>query len=792
MLSSKLAFTQNQSNYSLEIIGTPLFPQEQGKVTGDTMAIRFNIYKDKGLSSEARQQFIRQGAEVILEANEFIDGIKQKPMEYIQGSIIPLSKEIGRREISSSITVSVLIDRSGSINATDMEKIKQAVKSIVEQIPNGAVFYSWFQDTVSSSVPLNRSNFEQANFSTSKYNTDLNNAIYMKLLEFDSSSVIPNESLEQNYKRNKEVAGRKTLNNYLIVLTDGADDIRRIMKYEDPKYEIIPEPKLYNVLHQYSSKVKVYVLGFGDSTSFFNEEKLKNIVKANSNPNGFYLAKPDSVLYLFKNTIMEQLAADYEARFLTHQATIYAGEERTLQFEINQPIRATGQLTFSKGSKYVPLSVKPQNILSILLYGLIAGIVFIIIVLIIIQLLLPLLKNRIFSLKYVKHYKASSNELKKTCPYDYQEIKEGVKIVVKCGHIVHWECWKANDYKCPEFGQNCKQGKQDFFDISDPFSKKNKLFYLNWVLYGLIGGFFTWLIYVLPGQSLLFSGLSEKLVRWLSLSQLSDESVNLFVVKIAPLFIIGILMGFFLSLFFTGIEEYRKRSLLIIAKIFFRGVIGSFVGFISFLIGNILIILIGQPETSKWIDWIPWLFFGGLIGYSLTIKTTLVWKHGLFGGLFSIIFSFIVIYFTTTDTANISMLIAFMIYGAGLGASIATVRSMAEEYFIKILNGPQQGRTIAVHKWMAPKNGMMEEAYIGRSNICHIQMNWEKKSDIAEKHAKMYIHRARKTPVLVSIQKDKTTLYDERIDMVVGKEYDLKNGTTFKIGETVFQYIEKD
>ncbi len=132
-----------------------------------------------------------------------------------------------------------------------------------------------------------------------------------------------------------------------------------------------------------------------------------------------------------------------------------------------------------------------------------------------------------------------------------------------------------------------------------------------------------------------------------------------------------------------------------------------------------------------------------------------------------------------------------MVYGAGLGVSIATVRSTAEQYFIKIMNGTKEGNMIAVHKWMSSQGGL-NEVYLGRSNICEIQMNWEKGTDVGEKHAKMYINKARNMPVLVSLEKGKTTLYDNRLEMMLGKEYDLINGVTFKIGETTFQYIEKD
>jgi hypothetical protein len=264
-----------------------------------------------------------------------------------------------------------------------------------------------------------------------------------------------------------------------------------------------------------------------------------------------------------------------------------------------------------------------------------------------------------------------------------------------------------------------------------------------------------------------------------------------FISKISPWFLIGILFGFFLSLLFAYAEEYRRLSWPVLGRIILRGIIGAVVGFISIFLGVLCVLVFNIPDRNIWIDSIPWLLFGVAIGYSLSVKTTIVWKHGVIGGFISILFSIITLYNMTSGFEVFIVVISFMIFGAGLGFSIATVRSTSEHYFLKILNGTRQGNLIAVHKWMSALGGL-NDVYIGKSNICEIQMNWEKAHDVGDRHAKMYINKARKIPVLVSLMKGKSTMYDERIEMVTGKEYDLINGVTFKIGETIFQYIEKD
>ncbi|MCD4665191.1 MAG: hypothetical protein K8R68_07960, partial [Bacteroidales bacterium] len=384
------------------------------------------------------------------------------------------------------------------------------------------------------------------------------------------------------------------------------------------------------------------------------------------------------------------------------------------------------------------------------------------------------------------------NELRKECPYCSDPLKTGEAVIVKCKHIVHKACWGDFGHVCPEYGQNCNNGKQDYFDISDPFSKRNKKYYLKWVLFGLIGGFLSWFFYMITKDSRFAEGLGSATLN-LIVPNLSDEGFRaLFIDKVSSIILIGSLMGMFLTGFFAYIEEYRRKSLAVFGKILLRAFIGLLFGFISFFLGSIILILLNQPYSAVYFDWIPWIIFGVSIGLLLSIKTTIVWKHGVIGGLISIIFCFFSLYFMVGDLGYPALLIGFMIYGGGLGFSIATVRSSAEQYFLKILQGKKHEETIPVHKWMSFQGGH-NEVYIGKGFACEIQMNWEKNNpEIAEKHAKMFINNVRNVPVIISLEEERLTVFDDRTDMKPGQEYDLFNGNTFKIGNTVFQYVEKD
>jgi hypothetical protein len=796
--ASLVVFAQRIDTLDIEFSGKPKI-EADGSELSDTISIKFNLYKNQGKSNEQRVQYLKDGMDIQVNVNEYLGDDKEiKTPTYIEKSLRQIRRQIsGDSEIPSDITISLLVDRSGSIQEDEMELIRQAVKAFVENVPDGCLFFSWFHDDISTSIPLTRDNFNEAELKTSTLNTALYNAIYTKLQEFDTDAILINQQYENGLTKNNEISKRNSVNNYLIVLTDGEDDTEDIPKYSaDNDMEVISFPKLVSALEKNKSNVKVYTLGFGENSDNFDEEKLRQIAMASGNPNGYFLAQPDKIFDLLKVTITDEITPDYEIKLLNPKKKEYRGKRRTLELTILAPQAeiqvAKGSVDYAEGSTTNPFIVGKEAVWGTVLIGLITGVIFLLVVMIIIQLIIPLVKNKVFDIKHVTKYKPDEHEIRKECPYCGDPLNSGELVVVKCKHTVHKTCWGDYDHVCPEYGQNCNEGKQDYFDITDPFSRKNKIYYLNWVLYGLISGFLTWTIYLLLKDGGMIKGIAQHLVSMVSPNLSEQGTIDLFVVKIASLLLIGILMGFFLTTFFAYIEEYRRKNLTIMSRILLRGFIGGIAGFLSFYLGGIILIVLKQPYSRFLFDWIPWVIFGISLGLVLSVKTTISWKYGVLGGIISIIFGFIVLFAMVGDLGYNALLIGFMVYGAGLGFSIATVRTTAEQYFLKILQGKKHEETIPVHKWMSAQGGH-NEVYIGKGFSCEIQMNWESNNhEIADRHAKLYINPTRNIPVLISLEKDKITTFDDRFEMDPGKEYDLLNGNTIKIGNTVFQYIEKD
>ena len=212
------------------------------------------------------------------------------------------------------------------------------------------------------------------------------------------------------------------------------------------------------------------------------------------------------------------------------------------------------------------------------------------------------------------------------------------------------------------------------------------------------------------------------------------------------------------------------------------------------LVGGIIFCLLLSAVGTTYIPWycsLPaYILFSICMTLSLTIKSSIPTKSALIGGGISAIIGFIVLYFGGAISSNmgwLNMLLNFIIYGGGLGASLVTVRMLAERYFLVIKNGVKAGQRIPIHKWMNATGGG-NKVTIGKTNDCEIQMNWEKASKVADEHCQLYIDTARSLPILNPLVEG--VVFNVRTNLPANKTVILNNNDTFMIGDTVFEYVE--
>lgn len=695
------------------------------------------------------------------------------------------------QRIPSEFTFSVLVDLS--IPEVGKAKIYDAICKLVESAPNGCVYLSFFGDEVTPSVALTKDNVKKFkdSFSKSSENKYFYGALYAKLAEFSKSKAEFEESVitSSDYKRNAEISQRAYQNqdqNILFVFAEGYKSptieeniaFLEVTEYQKGTTHIVP---------------KVFAFYY---TEEGQDADIENVLQGVCNPHvagheGRYMPANDmtQVLNDFMEVVNDQMY-DYAFAYKATDSKKYFGKTSYVAEWKGDEL---GRGEFSIGSAEKPWPEHSESTMDTLMKFLIAILVTLLTIAFffaVMKVLVPFVQSKAFEVKYYKKYVPEANVSRRICHYCKQEIQEGQSIVVKCKHIMHVHCWQQNGYKCAEYGQNCKTGIQSHVEWKELLTWKS-LKDCHQTMAGIFAGFISWVIYELAGRGG-FEGLSKSIVTTFytakeGLPDLSTECIG----KTSAFLTIGLLLGFFLSMIFRYNDEYRKKDWKIALKIVGLSLLTSLIGVIAFAIGaDILCSLLSVIGTT----YIPWycsfpayILFSVGVALALTIKSSIPMKSALIGGGVSSIIGFIVLYFSSF-AGQMNMLLDFIIYGGGLGASLVTVRMLAEKYFLVFKVAAKELR-IPIHKWMNATGGG-NKVTLGMTGDCEIQMNWEKSNKVAKEHAQLYIDHERQLPMLKSLATG--VIYNTRAELPVGKPTVLSNGDTFKIGDTTFQYVETE
>ena len=680
--------------------------------------------------------------------------------------------------ISDDVVFWLMVDKSNTILQNDMDSMKFAIRETVETLPEGSVYLSFFDKEPSERILLSKDNFNEieAEFKITKESKNL----YQSIIH--NFEIFVKEELKKGAPK------------YLFVFTDGKINENSVSEVT----ELLKFPNIAKDLDSnFENQVQIHAFRYGNFP--FADQALMSICKQHRKEElkGEFQSTNDVAGSIASyNKIVDNLLADYEIILVNHSDKIYIGEQLTLQTIINNGNnKAFGEIRYAIGTKEIPEGpgVKSDHPYLAIIFG----VIFLFIAFFIMQAVIPFIvyKTSNFEKKFVKPYEPSDEEVEELCPFDMEPFEPGQLIVTKCSHKIHWECWKENGHKCMEYGQNCKDGIQFYFNKNHTFDLKKSPHYFKWAMSGLLGGLFTWIIFYFTSGYGIFSELVDVLLKVFYPERLKEEVDNIMQIssvakttfhsKIGGLLLAGMLLGFILTFLFSTINEFRQKKFRVLFAIFFRAVIGMTVGFISFLIGSIISIILGAYSNVAWIDAIPWLLFGGSIGLCLAYKTTIKWQDAFIGGIISGIISFFILY-TVYYLPAIGVILSFMLCCAGLGISIATKHHAAQKYFLKYKGERKQGE-IAIHKWMNESGGS-NEVTIGKSNHCIIQMNWDDSNKIHNMQAKLFLDPKRKQPTLRVLENGMT--FDGR-NASRDNLFQLKNGVKFKIGNTEFQYIEK-
>lgn len=719
-----------------------------------------------------------------------------------------------KKLVSNNLTIVILADQGSELDEAEYKTLLGSMVSFVEALPDYVKVYISMMGNSQTGVTMThrvkgRSDIEafvrsddvaERSGDAKKY---LYGSIISKIQEIGN---VPVEDCYYFYDfdtimpHNEELSNDTISDKILFVLSgkvDNSDDenfFRDKFLLHSDGYLTIPK-----------QLKAIYCIYFGDETDAETLGELAFISK--STPEGRFYSKfaVDSVKSVLLGAI-DSIAMDYRLFYSVGEKVTYNGQPVELNLDI-QKANAHGVKEYSIGNALNPITLNPSEgggrgnmrsrfFLNIL-YGLLVGIGVIAAMYGIMQFLVPWLQYKLFKKKYVKKFKASDVQTEgddvvlEQCYYCKDNFQEGDLIVTKCKHTVHWECWEENHDRCPEYGLNsCKEGIY-FYDKKHLADERNSPYFTSWLLYGLAGGLISWVLFKFF-TFLQFSlhidrcgGFLGYLPKLLASLIQGEDVACAYVSKIKPLLLCGLILGFVITFLFSYLIEFRKKTAKTILLMLARSAGNAVIGCLAFLLGSVVIIALGKSSNCWWIDWVPWLFFGIAIPWLISLKSDIGFKQAFIGGLVSAVFSFVAIY--GLGASQVVGALAFMIYAAGLGASIAVVHYVSENYFLHI-EGPTKERDIAIYKWMNVAGGS-NHVTIGSSINCVIQMNWDNSDQIQEKQVELYIDNDH--PYCMALT-DGTVYGNDNKPLKAGDSFMLTHGSHFTIGNTKFTYIEKD
>ncbi len=494
-----------------------------------------------------------------------------------------------------------------------------------------------------------------------------------------------------------------------------------------------------------------------------------------NNNNGFYMSTYNWTE--FKKHMLHTFNLNIPSSrfyFVNPNLKVYRGDKHKLIMNFYDAKKDTLITSVSTdivlGTVEDPIIVNDDSSLHILAVGGILGLFIFLLVYIVLQYIVPYLRYLYFLRKYVITYEGPNMSTNNTlvaqsCYYCKAPFKPGDKIVTKCEHTVHKECWDENGHHCPEYSDRCKCGSH-YYDSLHVYNPRNATFYLNWILMGILAAIFAWMMQLLLGE------LLDNWDFWVT-QQLPSVG-----------FFLGLFVTFFFSLIITRFYNLVHKLHWIILKSFVAAV-GCFLSF--YLTGFVIYIL--EITTLFFLfEWIPWTLSGFIIATMTTYGSRIHLRKAKFwfGILFGVVsmYSWQYIFINSEFSFRVLILFTYIIFAVGLAVSLAKIAPRSEHYYLKV-SGAIKEMDIALYKWFRNRPGVV--VTLGRSVNCSLQLSWDINSDIAPIQAELRIINEK--PFLIAVEDG---VFVEGEPLEVGRHERLYHGKSFVIGKTTFTYVEKD
>lgn len=488
-----------------------------------------------------------------------------------------------------------------------------------------------------------------------------------------------------------------------------------------------------------------------------------------------------------ENEIFKKLQIDYtDYRFVFENPDhkMYSGFGRTLVIDCyyNGGKIASGSTDIVMGSFFKPVLVNPFPVGLMLVRGFIFTMALLSIFFLICQMLIPAIRYRRFKQKFTGQYTDANMSIAgtlvgDTCYYCKAPYVAGDEVVAKCEHSMHMSCWNENGYHCPEYGRNCKQGSH-YYNEENRFDFRNAPYYLKWIFAAVLGGLLIWTLFLTT-----YKGFDSRVIH--SIAERAGFSVD-HTPLLYPSF--SFILTFILTMAFSFISVRRRgnhaRLLSILARSSVAGLCAAFL----FLLATIADIVLNLQSGSLIIDWIPWTLSGVAVAFcssygtnfKINVRSIFVVVAISVGTMFLWSFSC----FRLSLDYRPYLVYTFEIFAIGIAIGLAQAEPRSERFFLHA-SGAIKEMDIALYKWFASNPNAV--VTIGKSVDCTLEMSWDVSPGIGPKKAEIKMLNG---ALYLFALEDGITVNGRTL--AAGKRIRLYRGRRFRIGNTVFEYQERD
>lgn len=750
-----------------------------------------NFYVDVKIKDEYESSVLTKIKDLKIVANEFRDDFDLD--EETQPTIVSVENIKSNKIAEFGLKILVLVDLT--LSEQQIQKQKTVIDNLKTLFSNDDLYVAFMKNnTVSETYPVTDYVLEHF-FVSDASNKKLYRSILAKLDEMNGhkTSYVP------SIKNDTVWASIPDSKKMLVVFSDGRiyEDYKPIdAGHFDLQRQIIEKGKAL-------AEFPVYYVNFQDDMMDEEEEDIEvendaeNIITYLCNQTGGQYFQSFVWVQFYRQLLskIDEGMVDYRLHFTNPDDKAYKGFSRLLKIEAihGDSVVADGQKSYTLGSIYRPIIVNGSSVWNIFLQGIGISLCLLILAYLIFQFIVPRVRYELFKRKYITGYVGKNMsfhniQVDESCYFCKAPFEQGEKIVVKCEHVMHKSCWDENEYKCPEYGRKCKTGSH-YYNASNLFDIQNAPYYMKWLLAGILTGALSWCFFIMNLWNFGSEALAQMIFRMADVDPNTEISKE-FMDKLGTTPYFGLYLGFFLTLFLSMLSSHGnwwwKRLLFVLSKAVFAAICG----YLSFVLICIVSLVLGLHDGTLSLDWIPWILNGFVIAYVVSYKTDIKLHKVLVGATISILFGLGSMYVwefyqnAPIDTRDL-LLVSNMIYCIGLALSLAFHFPRSERYFLRI-EGPIKTMEIAIYKWM---NAQMlnRRVTIGKSVDCNLQMTWDINSNIAPVQAEIISERG--NIYLIAMEEG---VCREDKPIVTDKKIRLYHRDKFKIGQTLFTYIEHD